>query len=260
MPPGLKSLYHKLGRIEKTFIILVLLAVVLAYAMPSSGISLLVGFAAWILGFIVAIRLARSGVKKLIWRLRNRLIVAYAFIALVPIVLILVLVLVSAYGLTGQIALYLINSELDRRTGILRGSANAIADAPAAERWEAVQHSYDFAQRFFPSAEILVLGGAQFRDPAGAAITAPPAGWKDANGIIVKDRQLFSWANVISGGIQVVIMAPLSQEFLSHLLPGVGQVSFRDFAEAAGEFETNAARTAPAEPGEHPPRIPPKNV
>jgi hypothetical protein len=83
----------------------VLLAAVLAYALPNSSIGLVVTFATWIAGLIVAIRLARTGVRKLIWRLRNRLIVAYAFIAMVPIALILALVLVSAYGLTGQIAI-----------------------------------------------------------------------------------------------------------------------------------------------------------
>src|SRR5277367_3726143 len=116
MPARLKTFYRKLGLIEKTFILLVLLAIVVAYVSPASFAGLLLTFAAWIAGFLVAIRLARSGVKKMIWRLRNRLIVAYAFIAMVPIVLILALVLVSAYGLTGQIAIYLINSELDRRT------------------------------------------------------------------------------------------------------------------------------------------------
>src|ERR1017187_9140941 len=94
MPPRLKSLYRKPGRIEKAFLVLVILAAVLAYAVPASFIGLLVTFAAWIAGFVVAIRLARTGVKKLLWRLPSRLIVPYVFIAMVPIVLILGLVLV----------------------------------------------------------------------------------------------------------------------------------------------------------------------
>lgn len=255
MLPRLKFIYRKLGRIEKTFIILVVLAAGLAWALPTSGISLLVSFAAWIAGFLVAIRLARTGVKKLIWRLRNRLIVAYAFIAMVPIVLILVLVLVSAYGLTGQIALYLINSELDRRTGILRGAAATIAETPAARRPEVVLRTHDFTERLFPSTAVLVRDGGEYRYPATAEITPPPDGWKDTSGIIVRDKQLYSWANVNSQGTQVVIMAPLSQDFLSDLVPGIGQVNFRDFGEAAGGLESAAAGTS-----EHAAaRIPPKN-
>jgi sigma-B regulation protein RsbU (phosphoserine phosphatase) len=258
MSHRLKSLYRKLGRIEKTFIILVLLAAVLAYAAPASAIGLVVTFAAWIAGIVVAIRLARSGVKKIIWRLRNRLIVAYAFIAMVPIVLILVLVLVSAYGLTGQIALYLINSELDRRTSILRNAANTIAETPAERRPEVILRTHDFTERFFPTSAILVRDSAEYRYPASASIASPPAGWKDTSGIIVKDGQLYSWANVISGATQVVIMAPLSQEFLSNLVPGIGQVNFRDFAESPGGLESTSTGT-PATGGRPATRIPPKN-
>src|ERR1039458_7009722 len=179
MPPRLKLLYRKLGRIEKTFVILVVLAAVLAYAAPASFIGLMITFAAWIAGFVVAIRLARTGVKKLIWRLRNRLIVAYAFIAMVPIALILALVLVSAYGLTGQIAIYLINSELDRRTSILKGSVAPILEAPLGHRPEVILRTQDFTQRFFPATEILLHdgrdGSGEYRYPASSTIAAPPA-------------------------------------------------------------------------------------
>jgi sigma-B regulation protein RsbU (phosphoserine phosphatase) len=252
MAARLKYLYRKLGRIEKTFLLLVVLAAVLAYAAPTSLVELLATFAAWIAGFIVAVRLARTGVKKLIWRLRNRLIVAYAFIAMVPIVLILALVLVSTYGLTGQVAIYLINSELDRRTNILKGSAATILETPAERRSEAILRTQNFTQHFFPAIEILVRDGAEYRYPASSTIAAPPAGWKDANGIIVKDAQLYSWAVAHSGGTEVAIMAPLSREFLSNLLPGIGQVNL-DFSESLGGLRSAPAGAAPAA------RIPPKN-
>ena len=203
----------------------------------------------------MAIRLARTGIKRLIWRLRNRLIVAYAFIAMVPIALILALVMVSTYGLTGQIAIYLINSELDRRTSILKGSAATILDAPLQHRQEVIQRTQAFTQRFFPATEILVRDGGEFRYPATSTIVPPPAGWKDANGIVVKDNQLYSWAHQHAGSTEVVIMAALSEEFLSSLLPNIGQVDFRDFSETAG-LRSASAGVAPAS---HPSRIPPKN-
>ena len=52
-----------------------------------TGVFLLVGS---------VVRLAQFALRNLIWRLRNRLIVAYLFIAVVPVVLILVLMLVTA--------------------------------------------------------------------------------------------------------------------------------------------------------------------
>jgi len=256
MPPRLITLYRKLGRIEKTFIVLVVVAAALSYAAPASGFGLLVTLAAWIAGVVVVIRLARTGVKKLIWRLRNRLIVAYAFIALVPIVLILVLVFVSTYLLTAQIAVYLINSELDRRTSVLRGTAAAIAGTPAARRQEVIAHMQDFTRRMFPETEVLVDDGAESRYPPDSRLTAPPAGWKDASGIIVKDRQPYSWAHVTASGSKVTIIAPLSQDFLSSLVPGIGQVSFRNFAESATGLESEPSGESS---GALPARIPPKN-
>jgi len=39
----------------------------------------------FLLGVVVAFRLVRRGLRKAIWRLRNRLIAAYIFIAVVPV-------------------------------------------------------------------------------------------------------------------------------------------------------------------------------
>ncbi|HUE00283.1 MAG TPA: SpoIIE family protein phosphatase [Bryobacteraceae bacterium] len=252
MRARLTSLYRKLGRIEKTFLFALVLAIVLAIAAPATLIELLVTFAVWILGFIVAVRLARTGVKKLIWSLRNRLIVAYAFIAMVPIGLILALVLVSTYWLTGQIAIYLVNSELDRRTSILRGSAATILETAPVRRTEVIQRTLEFTQRFFPAAEILVRDGGELRYPPSSTITAPPAGWKDASGIVVKDAQMYSWANATGGRTDVVIMAPISQGFLASLLPGLGQVNF--FSESG-----NGLRSVPGgSAASHAAHMPPK--
>src|SRR5579864_9036824 len=97
MRARLISFYRKLGRVEKTFLVLLLLTLAGNYAAPASGFWLVLFFATWISGFVVVMRLARSGIRKLIWRLRNRLIVAYLFIAMVPIALILALVAGSTY-------------------------------------------------------------------------------------------------------------------------------------------------------------------
>ena len=166
---------------------------------------------------------------------------AYAFIAMVPIVLILALVLVSAYGLTGQIAVYLINSELDRRTGILRGSTATILETPAERRPEVIVRTQDFAQRFFPATAILVSDGGEYRYPASASIEAPPAGWKDANGIVVKDGQPYSWAHAVSGHTEVTIMAPLSQDYLSNRRYRAGESRFSDTAHALRSPAAGAA-------------------
>src|SRR2546423_13191267 len=96
-----------------------------------SGIT---GFVATILGIILGIRFLRTGIRKAIWRLRNRLIVTYIFIAVVPIVLILILAGIGSYIVAGQVAVYLVSSELDRRTGALTGPANVLSRTPPENR------------------------------------------------------------------------------------------------------------------------------
>ena len=123
MPARLKLLWQKLARIEKAFLIVLLLDLILVLAAPASVFQLLASIAAWVLGIICAARLTRRYTTTLIWRLRNRLIVAYVFIAVVPILLIVVLVASAIYVITGQAAVYLITSELDRRNALLAAAA-----------------------------------------------------------------------------------------------------------------------------------------
>lgn len=66
-----------------------------------------------VLGFWLAIRISRAVVKQMLWRLRNRLIVAYFFIAVVPIILITLLAGLGVALVGGQISIYLVTSELE---------------------------------------------------------------------------------------------------------------------------------------------------
>jgi sigma-B regulation protein RsbU (phosphoserine phosphatase) len=163
--------------------------------------------------------------------------------------------------MTGQIALYLVNSELDRRNNILRGAAGAIAETPQAKRPEMIARTDDFTRRLYPSTEVLLRDGsdnAEYRYPASSDIVAPPAGWqsKDANGLVVKDGKLYSWALGRSGGTAVTIMAPIHQDFLSELVPGLGDVDFRVLSGMDGPLKTGLSGATPAA---HAARIPPPN-
>ncbi|MGA2720206.1 MAG: hypothetical protein ABSF78_14690, partial [Candidatus Acidiferrales bacterium] len=57
--------------------------------------------------------------RKLLWRLRNRLIVAYIFIAVVPVVLLLTMMAIGMYLLYPQIGAHLLQDGLQDRIGII---------------------------------------------------------------------------------------------------------------------------------------------
>src|SRR5262249_55673799 len=150
MPARLKLLWQRLGRIEKAFLLVLLLYIVLVITAPASGFLLVVSIAAWTLGIASAIRLVRLYARQVIWRLRNRLIVAYAFIAVVPILLIVMLVASATNMITGQTAVYLIASELDRHTALL---------AAAAQHPENLDRLLPFLRARFPDVEVVSSPG-----------------------------------------------------------------------------------------------------
>src|SRR5262245_32735979 len=113
MDKGLPFNWRQIGHMEKAFIALVLLNIVLYVGGVGWVAQVLVGLLAFAFGLISLIRLARRAMRNAIWRLRNRLIAAYLFIAVVPIVLIMSLAALTANAVIGQMAVYLVNTELN---------------------------------------------------------------------------------------------------------------------------------------------------
>ncbi|HJZ97199.1 MAG TPA: HAMP domain-containing protein, partial [Candidatus Solibacter sp.] len=208
------------------FFVLLALDLALAYLAPGAGFRLLVAIALYVTGLLFALQLIRRNMRRLIWRLRNRLIVAYLFIAFVPIVLIAILVGIGGRILTGQTAVYLVSSELDRRTAALHGVAQMLADTPAAKRQNTIREVAPYIRNRFPTAEVLIRGEEVYRYPQNSTLEPPPAAWKDASGLITKDSRLCSWAHVTAGDTDVTLLAPLNSRLLADLVPGIGEVFF----------------------------------
>jgi phosphoserine phosphatase RsbU/P len=91
---------------------------------------------------------------KLLWRLRNRLIVTYVFIGVIPVVLLGAMTFISIYLFAGQFANFIVTSELDSRLRSLQSVNAAIANELAAH----MEHGQP------PIAES--LEGLKRRDPA----------------------------------------------------------------------------------------------
>lgn len=176
-------------------------------------------------------RFGKLLLRSLIWRLRNRLIVAYVFIALVPIVLLLTLAAVTTYFVTGQIAIYLVNSELERQVGTLRGAAESVLRVPADRRLAAIERLGAYFEERFPNFEIRADQGETYLYPADAGLAKPPEGLTDGAGILLKGGEYFVWAHIRSTEGEVTAMAPLNSAYLSSLIPSLGPVSLGSRAE-----------------------------
>src|ERR1022692_2366368 len=70
--------------------------------------------------------------RKVLWRLRNRLIVTYVFIGVIPAVLLVAMTLITLYGLAGQFAVFVVTSEIDSQLRSLEAANAAVSNELAA--------------------------------------------------------------------------------------------------------------------------------
>jgi len=86
-------------------------------------------FLACVLFFILAFRWVK---RRILWRLRNRLIVTYVFIGVIPAVLLVAMGIITLYGLGGQFAVFVVTSEKDAQLRSLAAVNETIGNELAA--------------------------------------------------------------------------------------------------------------------------------
>jgi len=100
-----------------------------AWGAPLGGWITFFTFVACVLFFILGFRWVR---RRILWRLRNRLIVTYLFIGAIPVVLLIAMGLITLYGLGGQFAVFVVTSEIDARLRSLEAVNGAVSNELAA--------------------------------------------------------------------------------------------------------------------------------
>src|SRR5258707_1377001 len=86
-----------------------------------------VSFLSGVVIFLLLIVAYRWLKAKLLWRLRNRLIVTYVFIGVIPVVLLVAMASITIYLFAGQFANFVVTSELNSRLRSLDAANTAIA-------------------------------------------------------------------------------------------------------------------------------------
>src|SRR5215467_4649536 len=97
----------------------------IAYTQNLGGWVSFLSFSVIILLAILAFRWLR---EKLLWRLRNRLIVTYVFIGVIPAVLLVTMAFITIYLFAGQFANFVVTSDLNSRLRSLQAVNAAIAN------------------------------------------------------------------------------------------------------------------------------------
>src|SRR6266566_7509791 len=121
--------------LRMSFVDIAALVVLVAYAAlwvsrfffpraPQSGFLLFLAVLAF--GYVM-VRGFRWARKHLLWSLRNRLVIAYLFIAVVPVLLLLTMAGLGAYLLYWQLGSYVIYTETEERVERVGAVAGAMA-------------------------------------------------------------------------------------------------------------------------------------
>jgi sigma-B regulation protein RsbU (phosphoserine phosphatase) len=238
-----RSSWPRLGRLDVVFLLFAL-AFAIAYFASVSPLVYWLGVGAIVLGLVVFFRIARRAMKKAIWRLRNRLIAAYLFIAVVPVVLITALLGLAGYAVIEQMSIYLVNRELDHREGALLRQAETSARFPMRDPETAINRFRMTMRNDFPEAHLLITGREELRYPPNSDLAHPPPQWTaferstgadHSYGLVIKDRKLYVWAHVVAAGNEVTALSPLTPELLGSLVPGLGDATFRPIMGPASE-------------------------
>jgi sigma-B regulation protein RsbU (phosphoserine phosphatase) len=209
----------------RLFVALLALYVVLEWILKAEGLATFFAFVLVIVGLILAVRLIRHVIRKSIWRLRYRLIVTYVFIGVVPIVLILILAVLGTWIVVGQVAVYLVSSELERRAAVLTDPVHIISQAKPSARAATIQQIGDSLAARMPGLQIAVSGAPAIHYPAGNTVPEMEDGWKDFTGYITRDRHFYSASVARSDSTTVIAMAPITKEVLENTVPGIGALT-----------------------------------
>jgi sigma-B regulation protein RsbU (phosphoserine phosphatase) len=219
-----RSLYRSTGLAERLFLLLLVVYGFLRWLGPGSLPLLLVQVGLTLTGLIVAVKFSRRGIRQAIWRLRNRLVVTYAFIAVVPIVLILLLVALGAYIVTGQVAVYLVTSELERRSAALMAPAQGLLYTAPQDVQDRIRWLAPFYAARYPGLELVVSNGREWRYPEGSTLRPAPRVERTASGLVLRNNRYYLWTQAGQGSASVVLAAPVTRDLLGSLVPDLGEV------------------------------------
>jgi phosphoserine phosphatase RsbU/P len=121
--------WRRLSRLDLVALLVLLAGGVLSALDVKGSVFSFVKFLAILSGAYLIFRVVGWGRSRLLWSLRNRLIVAYLFIAVVPILLIMTFVVLAGRFLYSQLGAYLLYEDLHRRIEMITDITQHIAAA-----------------------------------------------------------------------------------------------------------------------------------
>jgi phosphoserine phosphatase RsbU/P len=171
----------------------------------------------------------------LLWSLRNRLVIAYLFIAVVPVLLLLTMAGLGAYLLYWQLGSYVLYTDVQERIERLSEVAATMATSyalEAASGHKAAALALPADQPTYLKAAMEELPGLKIETGTGVnllrGVGGPEA--KGFSGLVLRRDVLNLRAVVVrptpSGPLVVSASVPVTPEFIETLAPELGPIQF----------------------------------
>src|SRR5580693_5912911 len=127
--PQFQDFWRRLSRLDMVALVVFVAGTLVSVTAFRGGAISFVKYMAVLAGIYLVVRVIAWGRNRLLWSLRNRLIVAYLFIAVVPILLIITFVVLAGNFLYSQLGAYLLYEDLQRRIEMMTDIGQHIAAA-----------------------------------------------------------------------------------------------------------------------------------
>jgi sigma-B regulation protein RsbU (phosphoserine phosphatase) len=227
----LRKFWHRLSRLDLLAFLALAAGGLAAVAPIEGGILSFVKFLGILAGLYLSFRVIAWGRNRLLWSLRNRLIVGYLFIGFVPFLLIVTFVVLAGQFLYSQLGAYLLYEDLHRHIEMLADMADHIAAAHGtllrgvtqeeAERVLAAQ-SHTVHDR-----ELLGLNIA-FSDDDSLLRNLAARG-KDSFAGLLQEEKSLSLVSLraikVPTGVRIVkLQVRVTEDFLASIAPDLGAI------------------------------------
>lgn len=224
-----RRLWRHFGWPEKLLLLLTAAYAAADFGRAGPGLKVLLLMGLTVAAVATGIKWLHRLLRQAVWSLRNRLLVAYVFIAVVPVLLVGAFAMASAWVLAGQISVHLVSTEFNRRLTVMKRAAESLAQMPTGWHAEAWKRVLPLLEADVPRPRVLVTRNGALEFPDVPPFPPPPPGWHPDPGIVIRGGVLHLCARAQKGPVEVTLVAPITRSFLLSLAPGLGDVTILEF-------------------------------
>lgn len=193
------------------------------------------------LGFLV-VRFARWVRKRLLWGLRNRLVVAYVFIAVVPVVLLATMAGIFGYLIYLQLGAHMLTDDLNERISAAVSVADTLVRTMQSDQVTRDRATTNLSTMLAAPGPSAVLASARQYLPGIEveirSVTAAPSApiVKSFRGLVQSGGKLWIESVVpgrFTAGNECLVRVPVTTALLQSLAPDLGPVQLTVFRPAS---------------------------